>query len=342
MGNAPLNDAGGPGAPSVDRMFGSHMDRLRLRHLRLLDLVAREGSLSAAADALGISQPGATKMLQEIETAFGFQLIERTAKGGRLTSAGQHTLDRLRIALQSVSTARASLVARQERPLVRLGILPLVGINALGHVVGAMQAEGCLPRIQVRLDTVEGLMLALGEGRVDCAVGALDRNVSAGHLRQFKVIPLWEESLVIAAASDHPLARRRPVALPALLEQDWVLMPSGSSNRRALEDSFLAAGLAPPAASIETESFHIGLSLVAGSRMLTAVPESALRLYQSQVRKVPIARAFGARTLAFVTLADPPMLPAVALLAQWFQRHAQTLPGARTRIGPIAEPGTPA
>ena len=51
----------------IDEVFNNRMDRLRLRHLRLLDLVASTGSLSGAAEALGMSQPGATKMLQELE-----------------------------------------------------------------------------------------------------------------------------------------------------------------------------------------------------------------------------------------------------------------------------------
>lgn len=324
------------GARSTEA-FGARMDRLRLRHLRLLDLIAREGSLSAAADALGVSQPGATKMLQEVEAAFGCALVERTAKGGRLTAAGLNTMDRLRVALQAVRTARTSLNAQPEMPLVRLGILPLVGIHALSHVVGAMQAEGSLPRIQVRLDTVEGLLNALHEGQVDCAVGVLEGAAQARPSRRFHVAPLWGESLVIVAARDHPLVRRRQVTLKQVRDQDWVLMPPGSSNRRAVEDVFRGAGLEPPAARVETESFHIGLALVASSRLLTAVPESAHRQYRGAVRLVPIARAFAPRTMVFITLADAPILPAVATLSKWFQHYAQTA-GAAT-AGELQEPG---
>lgn len=309
-----------------DRLLGSRLDRLRLRHLRLLDLVARHGSLSAAAQVLGISQPGTTKMLQEIEAAFGCQLIERSAKGGQLTSAGQHTLDRMRIAMQLLGAAQVAADSRLQLPLVRLGILPLVGINALCQVVCAMQADNTLPRIQIRQDTVEGLLLALSKGQVDCAVGVLEGSTQAGQFRKFQVTPLWEESLVIVAASDHPLARRRKLSLQSVLDHDWVLMPNGSSNRRAVESLFLQSGLEPPEARIETESFHIGLSLVAASRMLTAVPESAYRQYQPRVRALRIDRDFASRTLVFVTLAGVPMLPAVAAMSQWFQHFAQTMP----------------
>ena len=313
----------GAAAPAL-RAFGARMDRLRLRHLRLLDLIAREGSLSAAADALGVSQPGATKMLQEIEAAFGGVLIERTAKGGRLTAAGRNMLDRLRVALQALDAARSALDVQPEMPLVRLGMLPLVGLHALSHVVGALQHDGGLPRIQIRLDTVEGLLTALSEGRVDCAVGFLEGMPQPGASRRFHVTPLWEEALVIVAGKDHPLARRRQVTLEQARDEDWVLMPQGSANRRAVEERFQGAGLAPPAARIETESFHIALALASATRLLTAVPESAYRQYQAGVRVLPISRGFPTPSLGFITLADAPPLPAVARLSQWFQHYAQT------------------
>lgn len=310
-------------APSP-RAFGARMDRLRLRHLRLLDLIARDGSLSAAADALGVSQPGATKMLQDVEAAFGCVLVERTAKGGRLTAAGLNMLDRLRVALQALATARSALEVQPEMPLVRLGLLSLVGIHALSHVVGAMQAEGSLPRIQIRQDTVDGLLTGLSEGRVDCAVGVLEGMAPPGSSRRFDVRPLWDESLLIVAGKDHPLARRRQVTFEQVRDEDWVLMPTGSSNRRAVEDMFLGAGLEPPVARIETESFHIGLALASATRLLTAAPESAYRQYRAGVRVLPIPRGVATRSMVFITLADAPPLPAVAKLAHWFEHYAQT------------------
>lgn len=312
-----------PAAPTGP--FGHRMERLRLRHLRLLDLIATQGSLSAAADALGVSQPGATKMLQEIEAAFGCELVERSVKGGRLTAAGLHTLDRLRVALQALGSARVALASRPDLPLVRLGILPLVGIEALSHVVGALQAEeGQLPRIQVLQSSVEGLWKALSEGRVDCAVGAMENLEQIGAFGKFRVTRLWEEPLVIVCAADHPLARRRKLSIQQIRDQDWVSMPMGSSNRRALEALFLREGLEPPAARIETDSFHIALSLVADSRLLASVPHSAYHQYRARLRLLPLPRAVDSRSLVFISLADVPLMPAVERVAQGFLHYAQT------------------
>ena len=50
-------------------------DRLRMRHLRLLELVSREGSLGGAARMLGVSQPACTLLLRELEAVFGARLV---------------------------------------------------------------------------------------------------------------------------------------------------------------------------------------------------------------------------------------------------------------------------
>lgn len=319
------SDLDSEGKQHAGQALNSRMDRLRMRHLRLLDMVARGGSLSAAAESIGMSQPGATKMLHELEDAFGCKLIERSAKGAQFTPAGTHALDRMRIALHALGTARTAIASRKELPLVRLGMIPIVGITALSHVIGAIQAHAELPRIQIQLGTVEGLLQELSEGRVDCVVGFLDDTTTSGSIRQFRLTPLWEEPLVIVAAVDHPLARRRKVSLVIVRDCDWVLMPRDSSNRRAVDRLFLQAGLEPPVPRIETRSFHVGLSLAAGSRLLAAAPESAYRQYQSQVRRLPIDQAFPTASMVFATLADMPMLPSVEMISQQFQAYARSI-----------------
>jgi len=309
----------------LDALFSTRMDRLRLRHLRLFEMMARAGSLSAAAQRIGMSQPAATKMLQELEQAFGCKLIERSAKGGQLNAAGMHVLARMRIALGSLGTARMAIESKKEVPLVRLGLLPLVGIDALSSVVHAMEADRALPRLQLQTGSVSTLLKALADGQVDCVVGGLGDAALPDKVERFHVIPLWQDTLVVVAAADHPLTKRRLVPLEMARNSDWILMQPGSANRHAVDNMFLQAGLVPPVAHMETDSFHISLSLAASSRMLTAVPESAYRQYRSRVQAVRLPRAFPSRALVFVTLAGVPSLPSVEAISQRFQQYARSV-----------------
>jgi len=78
---------------------------LNLRHLRLLEVIAEAGSLSAAARVASISQPALTQALARLETGFSILLFHRSADGVRPTPAGKRTLQRVRRALRSIDKA---------------------------------------------------------------------------------------------------------------------------------------------------------------------------------------------------------------------------------------------
>src|SRR5579875_4199113 len=62
--------------------------RLKLAQLRLIAAIEDRGSVSAAAEALNLSQPAASRMIAEMEQGFGAALCERLARGVRLTALG--------------------------------------------------------------------------------------------------------------------------------------------------------------------------------------------------------------------------------------------------------------
>lgn len=302
--------------------LGPGMDRLKLRHLQLLDQMMACGSLSAAAQALRVSQPGATKMLKELEAAFGQPLVERNPRGVRITTAGQLALERVRVALGSLAAARLAMGQVRDRPLVRLGMLPLVGIEAMAEVVADLQARQEMPRMVLRTGTVEGLLDLLSRGEVDAVIGGLDGEWMPGNMGQLQVRPLWKLSLVPVAARQHPLVRHKKVSWAQTLDHDWVLMPHGSTNRRALERAFVSAGLSPPQASIECESFHIALSLVARTQMLTVVPLEAYWHNRDRVSRIPMEEEFFSSAIGWVTLKDSPALPAAQVIERAFAQYA--------------------
>ena len=83
----------------MDEISGQPLDaaaglrRLRVQHMRFLALLARLGSLTACAKALHLSQPAVSNLLKDLETAFGVRLVDRDARGGRLSPAGARVLD---------------------------------------------------------------------------------------------------------------------------------------------------------------------------------------------------------------------------------------------------------
>src|ERR671933_518482 len=79
--------------------------------LRLLVEIERQGSVSAAAAAIGIGQPSASQHLRLLETAAGQRLVERNGRGSRLTDAGQVLAARAAQALATLGAAEEELGA---------------------------------------------------------------------------------------------------------------------------------------------------------------------------------------------------------------------------------------
>lgn len=306
-------------------------DQLRIKHLRLLELVAEHHSLAAVAQALHLSQPTVTSMVQTLEEVFGTTLIERNARGGSLTDAGNLALRQLRIALASFDTARESVV-RGSTPLVRVGVLPLLDAWLLPQAMARMESTGTLPRIAITHGGINVLYGGLDRSEIDCAICHLDElPVQGGHLTDLHIEPLHEESRLFACATDHPLARHASLRLSDLANQEWIVPPKASQARRVLERVFLGAGLVPPEPRIESFPYHTNLEVVAATRMLTFAPSSPVRHYagMGRVHILPVADDIPVSRLAFLARQPVMQLPGVEPLRQAVVWAARQMAAAR-------------
>lgn len=266
--------------PNSSRRYAGSF--LRMRHLRLLELISRGGSLAAAARELHLSQPAVTKMLHELEISFGRDLVTRGARGGRLTDEGAVVLQRLRLALAHFDAALA--IAGEDgdgrRPLLRIGMLPVVAVSLLPAVLRQLDASE-RPLLEIHESTVDGLFKALVAGRIDCIVGRVDADMlaeSSGY--ELTVLPLVLEPLSIACAPGHRLARAARVTVAQLQGEDWIVAATGSETRRVFDSLFLNHGLLPPKPLVESMSFHTNLQMIGAMNALTIAPRSAVQLYQ--------------------------------------------------------------
>src|SRR3954467_14760208 len=106
---------------------------LDVTRLRVIDAVARHGSVTAAARELHYSQPSVTHHLARLEAETGAQLLQRVGRGVRLTEAGQLLADRAAEIIGRIDAVDAELAAH-----VRLsaGRIRLAGFSsAIGSLV---------------------------------------------------------------------------------------------------------------------------------------------------------------------------------------------------------------
>ena len=103
---------------------------LDVRRLRVLREVAAQGSFSAAAEALAFTQPAVSRQIATLEAEAGTRLVERSARGIRLTPAGELLVGHAEAILDRLATAESQLAALADGTRGRLRLAAFPSANA--------------------------------------------------------------------------------------------------------------------------------------------------------------------------------------------------------------------
>ncbi|HTJ98255.1 MAG TPA: LysR substrate-binding domain-containing protein, partial [Bordetella sp.] len=238
----------------------------------------------AAARELGISQPAVTLLLRELEQVFEAVLVERDARGARVTPQGHRALERLKIAMSILGQALEAAQAPGTMPTLRAGCVQIVGFTALPDALARLLAQGELGYTRIREGESQGLLRALEAGELDCAVAWLDDSTAtAVDLDRFSIEPLWSGQMRVFAAAGHPLARRRQVSISELAQWPWVVPNPGSRTHAAFERLFLNGGMAAPRPRLVCSSVHSGAHIVAAGSFLGIAPDNLIARYRESL-----------------------------------------------------------
>nr|WP_325248341.1 LysR substrate-binding domain-containing protein [Amylibacter sp.] len=254
-----------------------HLDRLRLRHFRLLELIDQLGSLRSVGMELNVTQPAVSQMLKDLEFALGVALVERSARGVALNPAGIYALERARASLAAIDNLASELSAEQPLQL-RIGTNPAVLYQMLPDAITSLNPVLSKLRFGIRIGMVDEMVHALLDGEVDCYVGRINwENLPGRQASALRSAPLYNSELVFASGASHPLAAQKTVSINDLCAAGWALSSPETNNRGAFDTCFLNAGRKPPVPVVEITAGPN--SLMTFSRklgVLTCVPRIAL------------------------------------------------------------------
>ena len=200
--------------------------------MRLLVEIERQGSLSAAAQAIGIGQPSASQHLRLLEAAAGQRLVERGGRGSTLTEAGRILAARAAQALATLGAAEEELgaLAGLQTGTIHLGASTAPGVYLLPDTLGCFRRDFPNVTIEVEIASSGEILRRLLAGRIQLGIVGASR---AGE--RIELDPFLEDEVVgIARPGLLPLADG--LLEPALLSGHMLLSrEEGSSSRELVE-----------------------------------------------------------------------------------------------------------
>jgi DNA-binding transcriptional LysR family regulator len=259
--------------------IGYHMrlDRLErwatVRHFRLAIALCEYGSVLHASHSLNISQPTASKLLQDLEDAVGSKLFSRNRRGVTPTELGRAFADRSKMILAQLDHVSQAIDALGKGNTGRVIIGSI--LTGSSYLVPAAIARLWSSKPEIRIKIIEGtsvdLIPRLISGELDFLIGRLSDVSSTAAIIQE---PLFSENAMAVVRKDHPLAKDPNLTLEKLRSEAWILPPIETTLRKQFDNIFLSKNIDPPHASIETLSFFNILWLLKKTDLLGILPQS--------------------------------------------------------------------
>lgn len=245
---------------------------LDMRQLQALIAIAEEGTFSAAANRVCLSQPALSLMVKQLEEGLELKLFHRTTRHVELTAAGQELLFTARRILSEFHEAIAQLrdYAECRRGRVAVAALPSLSSTLLAEAIPGFRRRFPGVRVAVHDGVAETIVGALNAGEVDLALGLpmqVEEALATTHL-------LMDE-LVAIARRDHVPPACSGLTWTELAGHPLVAMARGTSIRRLTDQAFAQLGL-EPALAYEVSFMATAIALVENGEGITVLPSSAM------------------------------------------------------------------
>ncbi|MGI8557545.1 MAG: LysR family transcriptional regulator [Solirubrobacteraceae bacterium] len=264
---------------------------LDLKRLRVLREVARQGSFSGAAVALSYTQPAVSRQIATLEREINAKLIERSARGVRLTDAGAALVAHADEILGRLADAEEEVRAIGELRggRLRMAAFPTAAATIAPLAIARFRAS--YPEVSLSLTMAEpgeGLP-ALRAGELDIALSleGIDRADAAGT----ENILLFEDPMYLALPVGHRLASRRRIRLADFRDEEWML---GTGDRcpdaRLFKSACAQAGFEPKLA-FQNDDYSAIQGFIAAGVGIALIPDLAT----TTVRDDVVLRSIGPR-----------------------------------------------
>ena len=264
---------------------------LDVRRMRVLREVALRGSFSAAAEALSFTQSAVSQQIAALEREAGAVLVERSARGVRLTDAGEAVVRHAEGILAKLAEAEAELeaIAGLRGGRLRMSAFESAAATVMPVAIASFTQAHPAVELSMTLLEPEAALVALRSGDIDLAItfGAgkpVDREGDGVHAP-----PPARGPDVPGAPANHPLAHKRAVRLADLAAEPWIGGAPDCECNRMISQACLRHGFDPRIA-FETDDYAAVQGFVAAGVGVSLIAELGLRTVRDDIVVRPLGR----------------------------------------------------
>lgn len=246
----------------------------------ILNKVAELQSFTKAADAMALTQSAVSHAITNLESEFGFPLVNRNRAGITLTTEGETMLLAIRKVLQEnekVHQEAASLLGLA-KGTIKIGIFKSVSTKWLPEIIRLMEKN--YPEIQIQLKEGDYLEIEqwLLSGEIDCGF------INITHSSQFHIISLKKDRLLCVVSNQSALYHQKTVSFEDLEKEPFIMPTYGGYHD--IKQLFEEHGIQPDirfelmdeSAILSMVTHHLGISIL---------PEMLLDSIPQELRAIP-------------------------------------------------------
>jgi LysR family transcriptional regulator, transcription activator of glutamate synthase operon len=255
-------------------------EKMSLVKYEILNKVAEVKSFTKAADALALTQSAVSHAITNLESEFGFLLVNRNRSGITLTTEGETMLLAIRKVLQEnekVHQEAASLLGLA-KGTIKIGIFKSVSTKWLPEIIRLMEKN--YPEIQIQLKEGDYLEIEqwLLSGEIDCGF------INITHSSQFHIISLKKDRLLCVVSDQSALYHQKTVSFEDLEKEPFIMPTYGGYHD--IKQLFEEHGIQPDirfelmdeSAILSMVTHHLGISIL---------PEMLLDSIPQELRAIP-------------------------------------------------------
>jgi len=255
-------------------------EKMSLVKYEILNKVAEVKSFTKAADALALTQSAVSHAITNLESEFGFLLVNRNRSGITLTTEGETMLLAIRKVLQEnekVHQEAASLLGLV-KGTIKIGIFKSVSTKWLPEIIRLMEKN--YPEIQIQLKEGDYLEIEqwLLSGEIDCGF------INITHSSQFHIISLKKDRLLCVVSDQSALYHQKTVSFEDLEKEPFIMPTYGGYHD--IKQLFEEHGIQPDirfelmdeSAILSMVTHHLGISIL---------PEMLLDSIPQELRAIP-------------------------------------------------------